>query len=55
MHSYQFYVTGLPLHGGSVEELRETGMRQLRAVAKREYRRADTKVGGHVRYCVTDK
>ena len=32
--------------GGSVAEFWDTSMRQLRAVAKREYRRADTQIQG---------
>ena len=33
---------------GSVQEFWETGMRQLRAIGKRESRRADSSINGHV-------
>ena len=40
--------------GGSVKEFWQTGLRQLRVVAKREYRRADTKIKERVCYYVLD-
>ena len=39
---------------GCVEAFWKTGMRQLQAVAKREYRRADTKIQERICYYVND-